>query len=217
MVPTARLGLRNLLAGADRRLCRRGRLFTEDYAYFSSVSTTWLDHARDYVAAMSDRFAWGGSWSPRLRQTTATFCNMCASAGSLATASSRRKALRRRRGRKGFTLSKRFSARNLRPSWRNGRQADLIVANNVLAHVPDINDFVAGVAILLKPSRVATFEFPYLLNLVRENQFDTIYHEHYSYLSLTAVDRIFRENGLVSHRRRTSADAWRQHQGVCAK
>jgi SAM-dependent methyltransferase len=77
------------------------------------------------------------------------------------------------------------------------RQADLIVANNVLAHVPDINDFVAGIAALLKPAGVATFEFPYLLNLVRENQFDTIYHEHYSYLSLTAVERIFRANGLT--------------------
>jgi hypothetical protein len=77
-----------------------------------------------------------------------------------------------------------------------GKQADLTAANNVLAHVPDINDFVGGFASLLKPSGVSTFEFPHLLKLVTENQFDTIYHEHYSYLSLTAVKRIFEQNGL---------------------
>jgi SAM-dependent methyltransferase len=77
-----------------------------------------------------------------------------------------------------------------------GKQADLTAANNVLAHVPDINDFVAGFAILLKPLGVATFEFPHLLKLIAENQFDTIYHEHFSYLSLTAVNRIFAANGL---------------------
>jgi hypothetical protein len=77
-----------------------------------------------------------------------------------------------------------------------GKQADLTAANNVLAHVPDINDFVSGFSVLLKPNGVATFEFPHLLQLVSENQFDTIYHEHYSYLSLTAVMRIFEKNGL---------------------
>jgi len=78
-----------------------------------------------------------------------------------------------------------------------GRQADLTAANNVLAHVPDINDFVAGFSVLLKPGGVATFEFPHLLRLVAENQFDTIYHEHFSYLSLYAVKRIFDHNGLA--------------------
>jgi SAM-dependent methyltransferase len=77
-----------------------------------------------------------------------------------------------------------------------GLQADLTAANNVLAHVPDINDFVSGFARLLKPHGVSTFEFPHLLNLIRENQFDTVYHEHFSYLSLTAVTRIFLANGL---------------------
>ena len=77
-----------------------------------------------------------------------------------------------------------------------GKQADLTVANNVLAHVPDINDFVSGFAHLLKPQSAATFEFPHLLKLMAENQFDTIYHEHFSYLSLTAVNSIFNTNGL---------------------
>ncbi|WP_374608169.1 methyltransferase domain-containing protein, partial [Diaphorobacter nitroreducens] len=80
---------------------------------------------------------------------------------------------------------------------RAGRQADLIAANNVLAHVPDINDFVGGFTRLLKPHGVATFEFPHLLRMVQGCQFDTAYHEHYSYLSLTAVQRIFATNGLV--------------------
>jgi ubiquinone/menaquinone biosynthesis C-methylase UbiE len=77
------------------------------------------------------------------------------------------------------------------------QQVDLAIANNVLAHVPDINDFVKGFSILLKTNGVATFEFPHLLNLVNQNQFDTIYHEHYSYLSLTAVKQIFSDNGLT--------------------
>jgi hypothetical protein len=78
-----------------------------------------------------------------------------------------------------------------------GKHADLTVANNVLAHVPDINDFVAGFEVLLKAQGVATFEFPHLLRLMVENQFDTIYHEHFSYLSLTAVKNIFAGNGLT--------------------
>ena len=77
-----------------------------------------------------------------------------------------------------------------------GKLADLIAANNVLAHVPDINDFVAGFAALLKPQGVATFEFPHLLKLIAQNQFDTIYHEHFSYLSFTTVQSIFSTNGL---------------------
>jgi hypothetical protein len=78
-----------------------------------------------------------------------------------------------------------------------GLAADLIVANNVLAHVPDINDFVTGFALLLKAGGVATFEFPHLSKLIEETQFDTIYHEHFSYLSLTAVERILAANGLT--------------------
>jgi SAM-dependent methyltransferase len=89
-----------------------------------------------------------------------------------------------------------FGVRLARELVSLGKQADLMVANNVLAHVPDINDFVRGFARLLKPTGVATFEFPHLLRLVQECQFDTIYHEHYSYLSLTTVEGIFRTNGL---------------------
>ncbi len=98
---------------------------------------------------------------------------------------------------KGIDVVQSFFGRQLAEGLAaEGRQADLIVANNVLAHVPDVNDFVSGIAALLKPSGTATFEFPHLLNLVAENQFDTIYHEHYSYFSLTAVKSIFSANGL---------------------
>ena len=90
-----------------------------------------------------------------------------------------------------------FGVRLARRLAAEGKHADLTVAFNVLAHVPDINDFVAGFPVLLKPQGVATFEFPHLLKLIAENQFDTIYHEHFSYLSLTAVVRIFAANGLA--------------------
>ena len=89
-----------------------------------------------------------------------------------------------------------FGVRLAKELAAQGKQADLTAANNVLAHVPDINDFVAGFVALLEPLGVATFEFPHLLKLIAENQFDTIYHEHFSYLSLTAVNRIFAANGL---------------------
>jgi SAM-dependent methyltransferase len=89
-----------------------------------------------------------------------------------------------------------FSVKLAQQLVEQGKQADLTAANNVLAHVPDINDFVSGFSILLKPNGVATFEFPHLLKLINENQFDTIYHEHFSYLSLTALETIFKKNGL---------------------
>jgi SAM-dependent methyltransferase len=89
-----------------------------------------------------------------------------------------------------------FGVKLARQLATQGKQADLATANNVLAHVPDINDFVAGFAALLKPAGVVTFEFPHLLRLVSDNQFDTIYHEHYSYLSLMSVKRILEHNGL---------------------
>src|SRR5919108_1659222 len=89
-----------------------------------------------------------------------------------------------------------FGARLARELAATEKQADLAVANNVLAHVPDINDFLAGFALLLKQQGVATFEFPHPLKLIAETQFDTIYHEHYSYLSLYTAERIFAANGL---------------------
>ena len=178
-------------AGADE-------LFSADYAYFSSFSTSWLKHAEIYVALMVDRFALdSASHVVEIAANDGYLLQYFKSSGipclgiepTASTAAAART--------KGIEIVKDFFGTRLaRTLVLQGRPADLIAANNVLAHVPDINDFVSGFALLLKPSGVATFEFPHLLQLVAENQFDTIYHEHFSYLSLTVVTRVFELNGL---------------------
>jgi SAM-dependent methyltransferase len=174
-------------------------LFAHDYAYFSSVSSSWLEHARGYVDEMIRRFELGpasqvievaandGYLLQYVRERGIACLGVEPTASTAAAA--RRKGLEVIEEFFGVTLARRLAAA--------GRAADLIVANNVLAHVPDINDFVAGFAHLLKPHGVATFEFPHLVRLVEACQFDTIYHEHFSYLSLTAVSAIFERNGLT--------------------
>ena len=177
----------------------RDELFSADYAYFSSFSTSWLAHAEAYVAAMRRRF----ELSP-----ASLVCEVAANDGYLLrwvrdagmpcfgvepTASTARAARAL-----GIEIIERFFGVGLATELADaGRQVDLVAANNVLAHVPDINDFVQGFAILLKDNGVATFEFPHLLRLLRENQFDTVYHEHYSYLSLGTVERVFAANGVA--------------------
>jgi len=177
----------------------REALFGDDYAYFSSFSSSWLAHAAGYVQAMRERFGLGRAslvsevaandgYLLRYVQQAGIPCYGIEPTASTASAA---RAL-------GLDIVERFFGVELaRELAAAGRQVDLVAANNVLAHVPDINDFVAGFAALLKPDGVATFEFPHLLRLLRENQFDTVYHEHYSYLSLTAVQRIFAANGLA--------------------
>lgn len=173
-------------------------LFSEDYAYFSSFSTTWLQHAERYAATMAERFALGENsqvvevasndgYLLQYVQARGIPCLGIEPTASTANAA-RNKGIEVVEEFFGVALARRLVA--------NGKSADLMAANNVLAHVPDINDFVAGFALLLKPQGVATFEFPHLMNLVKENQFDTIYHEHFSYLSLTAALRILERNGL---------------------
>lgn len=176
----------------------REALFTEDYAYFSSYSSSWLAHAQAYVADMVARLGLhAGSCVAEVASNDGYLLQYVRQAGIPCygiepTASTAAAA----RGR-GIEVVERFFGVALAGELAAaGRQADLIVANNVLAHVPDINDFVAGFAQLLKPQGVATFEFPHLLRMVQGCQFDTAYHEHYSYLSLTAVQRIFAANGL---------------------
>lgn len=173
-------------------------LFTSEYAYFSSTSSSWLDHARRYVADMIARF----DLKPEALVVEVASNDgyllqyvRAAGIGSLGiepTASTAQAARD-----KGIAVEQAFFGRDLaRRLVSEGRSADLTAANNVLAHVPDINDFVEGFAMLLKPDGVATFEFPHLLQLVEHGQFDTVYHEHFSYLSLLAVDRIMSANGL---------------------
>jgi SAM-dependent methyltransferase len=173
-------------------------LFAADYAYFSSYSDSWLAHSERYVAAMQARFgldtgshvvevaANDGYLLRYVRERGIPCLGIEPTAGTAAAARAR-----------GIEIVERFFGVGLAAELAaQGRRADLMVANNVLAHVPDINDFVAGFAGLLKPNGVATFEFPHLLRLVAGKQFDTIYHEHFSYLSLTAVDRVFAANEL---------------------
>jgi hypothetical protein len=173
--------------------------FDSGYAYFSGYSRTWLDHCRSYVEAMADRFgltpashvvevaANDGSLLQFVRDRGIPCLGVEPTASTAAAA--RDKGLEVMEEFFGVALARRLAAA--------GRRADLTAANNVLAHVPDINDFTAGFAALLTDQGVATFEFPHLLKLLAETQFDTIYHEHFSYLSLTAVTTIFAANGLA--------------------
>ena len=173
-------------------------LFSNDYAYFSSFSPSWLAHSQAYVEAMRERFSLGAaSLVSEVAANDGYLLQYVKAAGipcygvepTAGTAAAARA--------KGIDVVERFFGVALADELaQQGRQVDLVAANNVLAHVPDINDFTAGFARLLNPQGVATFEFPHLLRLVSECQFDTIYHEHFSYLSLCAVSRIFDCNGL---------------------
>lgn len=175
------------------------QLFTSDYAYFSSVSSTWVEHARLYVAAMIERFSLDeNSFVVELASNDGYLLQFVKAAGIPClgiepTASTARAA----RALGIDTLEAFFGEKLGHDLAQTRRHADLIAANNVLAHVPDINDFVAGFRELLAPEGVATLEFPHLMKLVDGGQFDTIYHEHYSYLSLDAARRIFASQGLV--------------------
>lgn len=176
----------------------REEFFSEDYAYFSSFSTGWLDHSSRYVEAMRDRFALGaGSLVVEVAANDGYLLQYVTAAGIGALGVEPTHSTAEAARAKGIEIVEEFFGVALAERLvAEGRSADLTAANNVLAHVPDINDFVAGFARLLKPAGVATFEFPHLLEMVTHGQFDTVYHEHYSYLSLTAVDRIFAANGL---------------------
>ena len=176
----------------------REEFFSSDYAYFSSFSTTWLAHAKDYVEKMINRFNLTetsfvlevASNDGYLLQYVKERSIPCM--GVEPTKSTAEVAIS-----KGIPTRQEFFGVKLAESLvSENKKADLTAANNVLAHVPDINDFITGFSILLKDTGVSTFEFPHLFQLVNHSQFDTIYHEHYSYLSLIAVQKIFLANGL---------------------
>lgn len=175
------------------------QLFAPDYAYFSSYSSSWLRHAERFVEMAVQRFALGperrvievasnDGYLLKYVQARGIPCLGIEPTASTAAAA-RAAGIEVVEAFFGVELAHRLAAQGL--------CADLTVANNVLAHVPDINDFVAGFAVLLAPQGVACFEFPHLMALIDGCQFDTIYHEHFSYLSLTAVQRIFQRAGLV--------------------
>lgn len=170
-------------------------LFTADYPYFSSISKSWCSHAKEFVHAAVKRLDLGPrSYVVELASNDGYLLKYVQDLGipclgiepTHATAQSARS--------QGINTIECFFGAQLANQLD---PADLIVANNVLAHVPDINDFVCGIRYLLKPNGLASIEFPHLLRLLDGNQFDTIYHEHYSYLSLNVVQRIASSNGLA--------------------
>lgn len=169
-----------------------------DYPYFSSYSTSWLEHARRYTERMMGELGLGpDSLVIELASNDGYLLQHFRSAGVpvLGVEPARNVALAAEE--KGIPTVTEFFGRELGDELATeGHRADLLVANNVLAHVPDIHDFVGGVPKVLAPHGVVTMEFPHLLRLVERNQFDTIYHEHFSYLSLLAVERLFGAHGL---------------------
>lgn len=173
-------------------------LFDADYAYFSGFSTTWLAHAERYVTDMIARFdLTADSHVVEVAANDGCLLQYVKARGIPCTGIEPTASTAAAARHKGIAIVEDFFGVRLAEELAaNNKFADLAVANNVLAHVPDINDFVAGFPALLKPQGVATFEFPHLFKLVAENQFDTIYHEHFSYLSFTAVERVFTANGL---------------------
>ncbi|GAB2955480.1 class I SAM-dependent methyltransferase [Hymenobacter coalescens] len=174
-------------------------IFGEEYTYFSSYSTSWLEHARRYVEMMMTRFGFGedslvmeaasndGYLLQYFHRQGVPVLGIDPTANTARIAADR--GVR--------TVVDFFTAQLARELVGQGQQADLLIGNNVLAHVPDMNDFVSGIQQVLKPEGVATLEFPHLLNLVTDCQFDTIYHEHFSYLSLSTVARVFAAQGLT--------------------
>jgi SAM-dependent methyltransferase len=174
------------------------QLFTADYAYFSSTSSSWCAHAERFVAAAVERLELGpasqvvelASNDGYLLQYVQQRAIPCLGIEPTHATAEASRAL-------GIPTIERFFGVALAEELvAEGKAADLVVANTVLAHVPDINDFVAGIARLLKLTGRASIEFPHLLRLLEGNQFDTIYHEHYSYLSLRVVQRIAKVAGL---------------------
>jgi len=174
-------------------------IFNADYAYFSSFSTSWLAHSKKYTEMMINRFGYNekslvtevasndGYLLQYFKEKNVPVLGIEPTANTAAVAI-----------KKGIpSVVDFFGVRLAKKLAGEGKKTDLLLGNNVLAHVPDINDFVGGMKVLVKEGGVVTMEFPHLYQLVLNNQFDTIYHEHFSYLSFTTVSKIFEAQGLV--------------------
>jgi len=174
------------------------QLFVDDYAYLSSFSASWLAHAEKYVENMVSRFQLGPeSMVVEIAANDGYLLQYVKQRGIPCLGIEPTRLAAEEARKKSIDIVEEFFGVPLATTLvAQGKQADLMAANNVLAHVPDINDIASGFSLLLKPGGVGTFEFPHLMNLLEESQFDTIYHEHFSYLSLYSVDIIFRKNGL---------------------
>jgi hypothetical protein len=177
---------------------RPQELFSSNYAYFSSTSKSWLEHASCYVDQMCSRFKLDtrshvieiASNDGYLLKNFVTLEIPCLGIEPTSSTAEAAEAL-------GVPVLREFFDSKLGTLLlKENKQADLVLGNNVYAHVPNINDFTIGLKKILKPNGVITLEFPHLLSLLEENQFDTVYHEHFSYLSLHTVSAIFKKAGL---------------------
>ncbi len=169
-------------------------LFTEDYAYFSSTSASWLAHAKRYCDAVTERFALSeNSHVIEVASNDGYLLRNFKQAGIPCLGIEPTHSTARVATELGIDVIEDFFGEELAKSLP---KSDLVAGNNVFAHVPDINDFSKGLATCLKPQGVVTLEFPHLMNLVLENQFDTVYHEHFSYISLLSAERILAAAGL---------------------
>lgn len=170
-----------------------------DYAYFSSFSDSWVEHARRYAVRMIDSLGLGRrSMVMEVASNDGYLLQHFVAAGVPCLGIEPAANVAAAAVAKGIPSTVRFfGAESAQAIVREFGQPDLLLGNNVLAHVPDINDFVKGMKVLLKPQGTITMEFPHLVQLMANNQFDTIYHEHFSYLSLTVVEKIFAAHGLV--------------------
>jgi 2-polyprenyl-3-methyl-5-hydroxy-6-metoxy-1,4-benzoquinol methylase len=174
------------------------QIFTEDYAYFSSYSDLWLKHASDYGDYMCGRFGYGAKhYAVEIASNDGYLLQYFARRGVAVLGVEPAANCARAAEAKGVpSLVKFFNAQTARELAAR-RKADLLLGNNVLAHVPDLNAFVQGMPLLLAADGVLTMEFPHLLNLIEQNQFDTIYHEHFSYFSFLAAERVFAQHGIT--------------------
>lgn len=170
-----------------------------DYAYFSSYSESWLRHARLYSENMVSRFGLGSeSHVVEIASNDGYLLQYFLSQGIPVLGIEPATNVALAAQEKGIpTLTEFFGVQTATEMRAAGKTADLLLGNNVLAHVPELNDFVAGLKIVLKPQGVITMEFPHLMRLISGNQFDTIYHEHFSYFSFTTVEQVFARHGLT--------------------
>ncbi|MEP0858140.1 class I SAM-dependent methyltransferase [Trichocoleus sp. DQ-U1] len=170
-----------------------------DYAYFSSYSDSWLRHAKAYTDLMVERFGFDKNHQViEIASNDGYLLQYFHEKGIPVLGIEPAANVAKVAEEKGIpSLVKFFGVETSKELAAEGKQANLLLGNNVLAHVPDVNDFVAGMKIALKPDGILTMEFPHLLQLMQQNQFDTIYHEHFSYFSFLTVEKIFAAHGLT--------------------
>lgn len=173
-------------------------IFNSEYVYFSSYSTSWVAHAKRYVESMIEKFGYDkNSLVVEIASNDGYLLQHFTSLGVPVLGVEPTKNTAQVAISKGIpTVTEYFTTDFAKQLVAEGKRADLVLGNNVLAHVPNINDFVEGLKTILKPQGVVSMEFPHLLQLVEHSQFDTIYHEHYSYLSFTTVQNVFAAHDL---------------------